>query len=78
MEIKDKANRMEKGVDGGQQKEKAAHEKEISEKWVDEVMMEVRVVHAPGKEERVEHGGVMEGIKSHEEKKWGNLMVSSL
>lgn len=41
-------------------------------------MMEVRVVHAPGKEERVEHGGVMEGIKSHEEKKWGNLMVSSL
>lgn len=52
-----------------QRKETEVREREISEKWEDEVTMEERVVHELGKEERGGHGVATEVTKSHEEKK---------
>lgn len=60
---------MERAVDERQRKVKEGHEREILEKWEDEVMMEERGVHEQGKEERGEHGAAKEGTKYHEEKK---------
>lgn len=60
---------MERAVDERQRKVKEAHEREILEKWEDEVMMEERGVHEPGKEERGGHGAATEGTKYREEKK---------
>lgn len=46
-----------------------AHERERLEKWEDEVTMEEREVHEPGKEETGGHGVATEGTKYREEKK---------
>lgn len=60
---------MGRAVDKRQRKVRVAHERERLEKWEDEVMMEERGVHEPGKEERGGYGAVTEGTKYREEKK---------